>query len=413
MKVLIVNKFLHTVGGSETYCFALEKILEAHGHKVIWFSMKSPLNEPRENSDLFVNEINYYTKNPFKKLCFAIKYLYSFEAKRKISKLINKEKPDLVHLNLVHHQITLSIINEIKKQNIPIVWTLHDLVGICPNYLMLNNGVICEKCLRTGFANCVKSKCVKNSFFKSLLATIEAMNYKKSKVYSKVDIFITPSFFYKEKYIEGGFGSDKIVYMPNLLEPKTEYKAIYDRKDYVFYFGRLSKEKGIMTLIKAMKNVDYQLLIAGQGNLRHELEKYVIQNDLKNKVSFLGFKSGNELKKLINEAKCVVLPSEWYENGPYSIMEAMAVGTPIIASKVGGLPEIVENDKNGYLFKMGDCDDLENAINKIFSLSKESYRLMCEESASMAREKFSAENYYSHLIKIYGEIIYEQKSIDI
>ena len=406
MKVLIVNKFLHTVGGSETYCFALEKILKKNGHEVVWFSMTDERNEKREGEKFFVKNIDYRTWNPFKKIKYAVKYLYSFEAKRKIARLLDSEKPDIVHFNLVHHQLTLSIVSEIRKRKIPIVWTLHDLIGICPNYMMLNHGKICNDCPSRGtFRPCMKNACVQESKLKSLLAYVEATNYKRMKIYDQIDAYIVPSRFYLEKYGESHFTKKPMIHIPNLLDPDTEYGCSYDRSDYVLYFGRLSKEKGIQTLIRACVKENRALWIAGKGALEKEIRSTFGEEIERGNVRLLGFKKGDELKNLIRKGKCVVLPSEWYENGPYAIMEAMAEGTPVIVSDQGGLPEMVEDEVNGRIFPYGNADRLAQAIHWIFGLSDEKYKEMCENSSRLAKEKFDADRYYLHLIALYEELV--------
>ncbi len=406
MKVLIVNKFLHTVGGSETYCFALEELLQSKGHEVIWFSMSDERNKRKTGEEFFVKNIDYKTKNIFKKIKYGLKYIYSFEAKRKIARLLDKEKPDIVHFNLVHHQITLSIVKEIVKRKIPIVWTLHDLIGICPNYLMLNHGKICNDCIENrGIISCIRNSCVQESKLKSILAFIEASNYKRMKVYDKIDTYIVPSHFYLGKYNQAKFTEKPMVHIPNLLNINTQYLPFIDRDDYVLYFGRLSKEKGIKTLIEACIKCNKKLMLAGKGALEEEIRESFNQEINNGLVQLLGFKSGEELTELVRKSKCVVLPSEWYENGPYSIMEAMAEGTPVIVSDLGGLPEMVKDNYNGVVFKHGEVDNLVKAINKIFSLTIEEYQTMCRNSSILAKEKFNAEIYYEKLMEIYKGLV--------
>ena len=407
MKILMVNKFFRIVGGSDTYCFALSDALKAAGHEVVFFSMKDSRNLPCDNESDFVENIDYNTTNKLKKIKYAVKYIYSLEAKRKIAAVLDREKPDVVHLNHIHHQITLSVVEEISKRNIPMVFTLHDVICACPNYMMLANGHICEKCMDGHYYHCVSEACVKGSRVKSFLAMVEAYNYKRMGVYNKIDLYISPTSFYKKKLTEAHFTNSPIVHMRNLLPMNTQYEVSKDRKDYCLYFGRLSREKGIITLIEALSQCRAipKLLIVGEGELRDEVEKLVISKGLKKQVMLLGYKSGKELKDIVQGAKCVILPSEWYENGPYAIEEAMACGTPTIVSSNGGLPEAVEDGVTGFICEPCNPKDLAKKIDMLYALDEKQYFKMCKNAVEKAQRDFSAEMYVSNILKLYQELI--------
>lgn len=413
MKILMVNKFFRIVGGSDTYCFALTEALKRAGHEVVFFSMKDDRNWPDDNEDLFVENIDYNTTNLVKKAKYAIKYIYSLEAKKKIAKILDKEKPDIVHLNHIHHQITLSVVSEIKKRNIPMVFTLHDVICVCPNYMMLSHGNVCEKCVGGHFFQCIRERCVKDSLFKSVLAAVESWNYYHMGVYHDIDAYIAPSAFYKDKLGSSGFTTSPIYHFKNLLPVDTIYGNTMEREDYTLFFGRLSKEKGILTLIKAVENAKCacSLYVVGEGELRPELEKYVAEKEIQNRVQFLGYKSGKELENIVRKAKCVVLASEWYENGPYAIAEAYAYGTPCIVSNMGGLPEAVEDGVTGYIFRAGDAADLANKLDAMYALSDESYCEMCEAAVRKAKKDYSAKQYLERILGLYTELIHEKGGV--
>lgn len=354
MKILLVNKYHYVKGGSETYYFGLAKLLTELGHDVIYFAMADSHNKSCEQEKYFVSNVDFNGNiSKLQKVKAGFRVLYSFEAKKNISLLIETEHPDIVHINLVHRHITLSIVRAIKKYNIPIVFTIHDLNCVCPNHEMLVNGKVCEKCLHGKYLNCIKNKCVKGSTAKSTLAAIEAMNYKRMKIYDDIDLYITPSYFYKKKLEESGIIHSQIIHMKNFLPTDTVYSDSNPDKNYLLYFGRISEEKGVLTLLKAVEklNNNIPLIILGTGPMEDEIKEYISSHNLEGKVKMLGFKSGNELKKFVAEAKCIILPSEWYENGPYAIMEAMSQGKPVIVTNYGGLPEIVENGKTGFVCK--------------------------------------------------------------
>jgi glycosyltransferase involved in cell wall biosynthesis len=235
----------------------------------------------------------------------------------------------------------------------------------------------------------------------SILSKYEADYIRKKKWYDKVDLYICPSEFYRNKLQQANFTTSKIITLRNPLPIDTEYELNDTNDGYLLYFGRLAKEKGVKTLIDAVEKTQCRLVILGTGSIEGELKEYA--KELKN-VEFKGFKTGNELKEYIRKSLCVVLPSEWYENGPYSAMEAMAMGKPLIVSDNGGLPELVDDEKNGYVYsgkatytEMADC------ILKMESLNKDKYSLMTKYSLEKAKKLFGTEAY---VIKI--ETYYEK-----
>ena len=400
MKICLVNKF-HTVkGGSETYYFALGEMLEKRGHEVIYFSMKDEKNKTCKQEKYFVEHVDFNgTMSKLQIVKASLKMLYSMEAKKKFEQLIKNERPDIIHLNIFQSQLTGSIVDVAKKYRIPIVYTAHDLKSICPNYQMLNHGKICERCLQGNYINCFKTGCMKDSRAKSLLATMEAEVYKKKKIYQKLDLIITPSLFYKRKIEEAGIAKCPVIHMTNFLPEGTEYKSGNSNGEYFLYFGRLSREKGILTLIQAYEyaKVNRPLYIVGTGPMKEQIEQFIIKKKLQGQVKLLGFKTGQELKDIISNARCICLPSEWYENGPYSIMEAQALGKPVIVSDNGGLPELVEDGVNGYIVKAQNAQELAEKL--LMCDNKEDWK--GENIVKWAHKKYNAETYLNTIEQLY------------
>lgn len=404
MKVLLVNKFHYRKGGSETYYFTLAEALKAKGHEVVFFAMKDEeKNIPCEQEEYFVS--NASVQGGIKsKLNMVFHIAYSKEAYVKMKKLLENEKPDLVILNLVHKQITLSIIDAIKEfdSNLPIFWTMHDLIAVCPSYTMLDGeGRVCEECLDGSFKPCVNKKCIKGSGLMSTLSKYEAEYIRKKKWYDKIDLFICPSEFYRKKLDDANFTTSKIITMRNPLPLGTKYEVSETNEDYILYFGRLAKEKGLKTLIEASQKVSCRLVILGTGPIEDELREYA--KDYEN-VEFKGFQTGKALEDYVKNSKCVVLPSEWYENGPYSAMEAMAKGKTLIVSDNGGLPELVEEGKNGYIYSVKTgAEGLAECIQKMNTLSKEEYSKMAHYSMNKAKELFEPMKYVEEIEKYYNK----------
>lgn len=410
MKIVMVNKFHYIKGGSETYYFALKKMLEAEGHQVIDFSMMDEKNFASPYSHYFVDHVDYNGSNGMKtKLRIAVNVIYSFEAKNKFEALVKAEKPDLVHLHIFQHQISPSILDIVKKYNIPAVYTAHDLKMVCLNYKMMHHGHICEDCKDGSYLHCAKNRCVKESFSKSCINVAEGYLHRWRKSYDAIDAIITPSAFYKKKFEEFEVKSERLYHIPNFLDredPDTNVRE--DAKQYVLYFGRISEEKGVLTLVRAVRKLETPLYIVGTGPLKDSIEKYVKKNKISN-VQLLGFKSGQELVDLVANAKAVILPSEWYENGPYSAIEALQVKRPIIGADIGGIPELISD--NGYLFESGNSVQLRKAIRKLCQLSEEEYRELEEHSYQLFRKCYTWTSHYEALQKVYSKAIKNKKSV--
>lgn len=407
----MVNKFFYKKGGSETYYFSLKQLLEQNGIEVIDFSMKDDKNFPSKTSEFFVENIDYnHFESIWNSIKIGCKVIYSFEAKRKIEKLIKKEKPDIVHLHMFQHQISLSILDVFKKYNIPVVYTAHELKMICPNYLMLSNNKVCEKCRGHQYYHCLFSKCIKNSYLKSMIAMIEAYLHYFKKSYFLIDTIIVPSKFYYQKFIEFGVTKDRLHFLPNFL-PNKDDKQVLSKGDYYLYFGRISLEKGLKILINAFKTFNGKLLIAGTGPMLEQYKTMVKENKQKN-VVFLGHCDKERLKNIIQGSKCIIIPSEWYENCPYSAIETLELGKPIIGANIGGIPEFIEEGKNGFIFESGNLKSLEKCLQRFEALGKKEYKTFCDYSYQLYLNYYTEERHYKEIIKIYEDLIKKNKNMN-
>ena len=403
MKVLLVNKFHYLKGGSETYYFALGKMLEDAGHQVIYFSMQDEKNISCRQERYFVSNVDFNAEmNPIDIVKASFRVLYSFEAKQKFKQLIVDEKPDIVHLNIFQSQLSGSIVDVAVKYGIPIVYTAHDLKTVCPSYLMMNHGKICDACINGNYWKCIATSCMKDSKAKSILAVMEAEVYRIKKTYSKIDMIICPSKHHQKKLLQANITKNPIVYIPNFLPEGTEYIEGSVQGDYFLFFGRLSVEKGIMTLIKAYEkaNIQKPLYIVGSGPQESLIKEYLSKHRLESKIILKGFMTGAILKKTVEKAHCVCLPSECCENAPYSIMEAQACGRPVIVANNGGLPELVEDGITGYIFEAGDIKELAKKIRKADHKTFNTKYIK-----SKAEERYSHNNYLRCLLNIYNQII--------
>lgn len=404
MKILMVNKFFYIKGGSETYYFALKKKLEHEGHTVVDFSMQDEKNCESPYASYFVKNVDYAKETSvFSKIGMALNIIYSREAKRKFEELVIREKPDVVHLHIFQHQLSPSILDICKKYDIPTVYTAHDLKMVCLNYKMMHHGRICEDCRDGNLFHCARNRCVKDSFAKSCINTAEGYLHRWRKSYDAIDYIITPSRFYKEKFEQFGVQSERLVHIPNFLDRKTPIVALRtDCEKYYLYFGRLSEEKGVLTLVKAAERAGVLLYIVGTGPLKETIEIFIAEKKLTN-VKMLGFKSGQELVNLVGNAKAVVLPSEWYENGPYSAIEALQVARPIIGADIGGIPELI--NRNGFLFESGNVTALSECLRDCSECPEGTYEAMKQASRKLFETQYMADNHYVRLMQVYQKAI--------
>ena len=387
MKILLSNKFYYRRGGDCIYMLNLEQLLKEHGHEVAVFAMDYPENLDTPWKKYFPSNMN--------KLMALTRPFGSQEVKRKFGRLLDDFNPDVVHINNVHTQLSPVIAEFARKRCIKVVWTLHDYKLLCPRYDCLRDGKeICEKCFGGDKSPCKIYRCMKGSRLASEVGYREAVMWNRKRLEACTDLFICPSGFMAEKMAQGGFRKEKLKVLCNFIDTKKCRKDNYDKEDYYCYVGRLSHEKGVATLIEAAARLPYRLKVIGVGPLSEELK---IKNEqLKGNVEFLGFRQWDDIKNIVGKARFTVIPSEWYENNPLSVIEAQCLGTPVLGARIGGIPELIDEGRNGMTFESGNTNDLTEKIKTMFDV-KFDYKGI----ADVAMKHYNAENYYKEIMKIY------------
>ena len=396
MKILMVNKFLYYKGGAESYALKIGEELEKNGHEVQYFGMDSDKNIKKNNLNLYTSEMDFHSKS-MKRLKYPFKIIYSFEAKRKIKKIIEDFKPDIIHLNNINFQLTPSIIEQAYKMKVPVIQTVHDYQMICPNHLLYNEKGICEKCIRGSKWNCTKYNCIHNSKVKSILGSLEAILYTKILMtYNKVSKFICPSYFMEQKLLENMNYKEKTIVIHNFIELRELANTI--KENYVLFFGRLSEEKGLNIFIEVCKKLpEIKFKVAGIGPLEKKLQG--IEN-----IEYVGFKTGKELEDLISKAKFSVYPSIWYENCPLSILESESLGTPVITANYGGMKELVENNITGILVDNINEHNLQKTIKELY-FNNELLSKMSMNCIKKRKNMISLQEYVKKILETYNDVI--------
>lgn len=398
MRVLMVNKFLHPNGGSETYIFKLGDYLKEQGHDVEYFGMEHEGRCVGNSVNAYTSDMDFHGGSKISKITYPLKTIYSKEARKKIRLVLESFKPDVVHINNFNFQLTPSIILEIKKwckdknKKVKIIFTAHDYQLVCPNHMM-NNPVThknCEKCTGGKFSNCIKGKCIHSSTAKSVIGALEGWFWKWKGVYKYIYAFVCPSNFMKTKMDTNSLFADKTVVLHNFIDEVEWIDTV--KEEYVLYFGRFSEEKGIKTLINVCRDLpNINFVFAGTGPLEDEIK--VVKN-----IKNVGFKKGKELEMLIRRARFSIYPSEWYENCPFSVMESQMYGTPVLGADIGGIPELIDEGKTGELFESGNSESMREAINRLW----ENKKLTVEYSNNCKNISFDTiKEYYDKIMDIY------------
>ncbi len=393
-RILIVNKFYYNRGGDCVAAMNLERLLRQNGHEVAFYAMQYPENFGSNYDKYFASQVEF-AGGITNKLKAAMRTLGFGDIKQSFEKILHDFKPHVVHLHNIHSYLSPVIAKLAKKQGCKVVWTLHDYKLLCPTYSCLRDNELCELCF-TDKSHVLRTRCMKGSLAASAVAYVEAKWWNKKFLEQYTDAFICPSAFMALKMSNGGFSPDKLNVVCNFVDPsKLQHlrtAPTNERHDYYCYIGRLSKEKGICTLLEAASQLNFELRVGGDGPLADELrQKYA---DCPN-IKFLGRLNHQEVSQLLINAKASVLPSEWFENNPLGVIESLCAGTPVIGARNGGIPELITSN-NGIVFTAKHIEKLKEAITE--AMTKDwNYDLIKSEAIN----KFSPQTALAKLESIY------------
>ena len=394
MKILMVNKFLYPSGGSETYMLRLGRYLQSRGHEVEYFGMAHEGRVVGNSAGCYVAETDYRSRAVRTPLLF-LKTIYSPEARRKMGIVLDRFRPDVVHLNNINFQLTPSIYYAVKQRGIPMVQTIHDPQIGCPCHRLFIEHAqrVCTECLGGKYSRCVINRCVSGSRLKSLAAALESWYYHRRNAYGLVDRYICPSDFMAGILRRSGVDASRLETLRNFptMEPAPGPAA--EKKNYVLYFGRYSVEKGLLTLIEACRRLSEILFVfAGAGPMEGALRGLPNLKDV-------GFRSGDALQTLIAQAAFSVYPSVWYENCPMSVLESQMLGTPVVGADIGGIPELIIPGVTGELFESGSADALAGVISGLYR-DRKRLRAM-QDGCRTHMSEAGMSQYYARLMDIY------------
>jgi glycosyltransferase involved in cell wall biosynthesis len=398
--LLAINNYYYPRGGSETIFFEHNRMLEGLGWNVVPFSMRHAGNLPSPWSDYFIDELEMNGDySLLEKLARVPKVIYSFEARRRLSQLLDRVRPDVAHAHNIYHHISPSILGLLKRRGVPTVLTLHDLKIACPAYNMLARDGVCERCRGGRLYNVVANRCIGGSAVMSLVVGLEALLHKLLGSYRRcVDLFVVPSRFYIDKFCEWGMPRSLFRHVPNFVD-LSGYEPRYTSGESFLYFGRIIRQKGVATLIRAAAQARVPLQIAGTGPDLAAMRELAAQ--LGANVSFLGHLGGAALRDTVRNARAVVLPSEWYENAPVSVLEAYALGKPVIGARIGGIPELVRENETGVCFQSANSDALAASLLDIQARADTEIEQMGRSARQWVEQEFTVEMYRQRILTAY------------
>jgi glycosyltransferase involved in cell wall biosynthesis len=363
-------------------------LLERHGDEVLLYS--------RHNDE--IKEFGAVAK-----ATFFPQTVYSWKSSGEIADVVHGFQPDVAFVHNVYPLLSPSVYHKLHSLGVPAVQVLHNFRPFCPNGFYYTQGQICEACKGGNYLNAVRKRCYKDSYALSGLYALTLGSNRLAGMVNKIAGFICLTEFFKIKMQEAGVPDSKLFVRPNFVYAPPLTANGNEAGNYAIYMGRLSPEKGCWTLIHAFEQMpQVPLKILGTGPMEQELKDYVRQKGMAN-VQFLGFKSGEEKWQLLRNSLCLVVPSEWYENFPVTVLEAFMAAKPVVASRMGGLPYIVDEGRSGLLFEAGKVGELVQKIRSLVDDPAGAVRMgAC--GRHLSETKYGPEQGYSNLMKVFSQV---------
>jgi glycosyltransferase involved in cell wall biosynthesis len=400
MKIALANNYYYVLGGSERVLFGDQEALQAAGHEVRPFAPRDERNNASSSAAFFPQVTDYLAARGAGRLKAAIDLVYSPAVGHAFGRFLDDFHPDVVHCHNIYGRLTTAILDAARRRRIPVVMTVHDLKLVCPAYLGLREGKPCQLCRDGGYWRCVRWKCHKQSRSASLVYAVESSFNRFADKYDGVSRFLCPSRFMQRSLIDSGIAEERTAYHPNAL-PLNAYNPRFEPGEYLLYVGRLSAEKGILTLLGALEQANIPLRIAGTGPLEAEIRSLIDERKLS--VQMEGYCAGERLAELYRDSAFTVVPSEWYENASMAILESFAYGKPVLASDIGGNPELVVDGEAGRLFPSGNVERLAEMAREMWE-NRDELSNMGRRARRLMERRFNQGQRLSDLLSIYSDV---------
>ncbi len=401
-KLLNLNSYHHRRGGADVVYLDHAALFASQGWDTAFFAMHHPQNEPSVWSPYFVDELQYGASyGALQKVQMAGKIIYSVEARQKLAALLKVFRPDVAHAHNLYHHLSPSVLSLLHAEGIPTVMTAHDLKLACPSHEMLLHGRICERCKGGHFIHCVTNQCIKQSTALSALVALESAVHRMAGSYIKhLGRIIVPSRFLGTKLVEWGVPQALIHYLPNAVDVRAFQPAMLPGQGFA-YIGRMTASKGVVTLIEAAKRTGLPLQMVGSGELDDNLRAQASGHP---NIQFAGRLRGAALWQAVVGCRALVLPSEWYENAPMSILEAYALGRPVIGACIGGIPEMIDPGETGFLFEPGNMDALAAEMERVAALPDTQLQRLGAAARQRVVRDYSNQTYLANMLALYASL---------
>lgn len=415
MRIVIVNYRYFLSGGPERYLFNIKEMLEELGHEVIPFSVKHNKNVVSSYSEYFSSPIgsgeeiygHEYKKDFGTILKASSRMIYSFEVKRKFKLLIKNVKPDLVYILQYQNKLSCSVVDAAYECGIPIVQRISDFAHICIDNIFYHyqSKTICEHCLKGSRIEAIRKKCANDSYINSVLkvAALKVQDIRKTR--EKISRYIIPALFTAKKFQEYGIPSEKIHHIPTFFkvaEEEDNKEVSYDQ--YFLYIGRIDPDKGLKTLVDAFVNTPYRLIIVGFSMEGYDsyLKDYLIGK--KHNIVFTGKLDFSQIQFYLKTCLCTIVPSEWYDNMPNVVLESYAFSKAVLASNIGSLKDLIEENETGLHFEPGQSDSLLKTVTYAYENKSEIER-MGRNGELRIRTKYSSDYHLRALLNVFHDVL--------
>ncbi len=391
MRVLLVSKFYYPRGGDCLAAMRTEALLRENGHQVGVFTMRFPDNVTRPQDYFTTSQVEFSGSVNSRIKAFR-RILGLGDVRADFGRALSEFRPEVVHLHNVHSYLSPVVARMAHEAGCRVVWTMHDYKLLCPAYTALRRNRPCLDCAADGPGHVLAHRCMKGSLAASLAAWLEAERWSVVRLSRWVDTFICPSRFMANAMLRARIPEEKLAVLPNFLPQMP--RLTDNRRKYICYIGRISPEKGVDTLLEAVAASGLPLRIAGTGPLADNLrQRYPACEN----VTWLGAVAPAEAIKIVSEAECAVLPAKWYENNPLSVIEALCAGTPVVAARMGGLPELIDERENGLLVRPDCPEALAEALNDALNRQWNHASIAAE-----AQARYAPQAHYQALMRIYN-----------
>ena len=323
--------------------------------------------------------------------------------RRDLRALVARFRPQVAIVQNTFPLLSPSTHAVLAELGVPVIQAVYNYRLVCPSAELYTQGAVCERCVTGSHWNAVRFRCYRDSRAQSAwAAAVLAFHRGRGTFTRAVDRFMVPDLFLGSRLAAGGIPQAKMFVNPNPFHLEDAAPAT-DHRGYLLYVGRLARHKGVRTLLQAvaLARASLRLVVVGAGELAGEVEAAAASDP---RIDFLGARWGDEVTALMRGAAAVVIPSEWYDNLPLVLCQANGAGTPVVASRIDGLPEYVIPGRNGLLFEPGDARDLARAMDEVLGLDAEAYRTLSAATRRHAEERLAYPVHYRKLEAVFAEL---------